>query len=460
MTRVVILVPGIMGSVLELRHAGGQSEVIWPGPFSSLIFAYNKMNELLIPELEATDLIRRFSISNQYQQIIDDLGKCGFREKGQGGKPPTLFACPYDWRKDNALAAETLAAKIDGAVAQHGAGVEVTLVGHSMGGLVSRYYLESGDFNARPGFGAVSHLITLGTPHRGSPLALSAALGREKRLFLSAAQVKQIANDPRYPALYQLMPPPGEPFAWMDGPLNAYAEVDIYDAGMAQALGLTQQNLKAARDFHSKLDPGKRPKFQGKPIRYFFFAGTRQTTYSSVKVLDLMTNPKTYSVLPWELEDAGDGTVPAWSASLTGVQGQPVGGEHGTIYRNGLLLQTLGALLGKPGVLAPTPTRVEVSLRERVVDMGAPVHASLTFGQSVTKLDGQLTVEKVQVDAQGNLTFSAPVSVHKITYTGLNVEQLNVVFKAPNANGEYRVAYYPAGSTKPAGSDELFVQFP
>src|ERR1051326_261233 len=249
MKPIVILVPGIMGSVLELKHANGSSEVIWPGPVSSLVFAYNKMNELLLPELEATDIIRRVSLSKQYEQIINNLGKCGFREDTQ---PPTLFVCAYDWRKDNALSARVLAAKIDDAVAQHGGAAEVTIIAHSMGGLVSRYYLESGNFNAQPGFAAVRNLITLGTPHRGSPLALTAALGQEKRLFLSAAQVKKLVNDSRYPAVYQMMPPPDEPFAWMDGPLNAYSQVDIYDAGMVQALGLSAPNLQSALDFHAK----------------------------------------------------------------------------------------------------------------------------------------------------------------------------------------------------------------
>src|SRR3712207_7538424 len=50
----------------------------------------------------------------------------------------------------------------------HHGDAEVSLVAHSMGGLISRYYLESGRFNDRPGFRAVRRLITMGTPHRGA----------------------------------------------------------------------------------------------------------------------------------------------------------------------------------------------------------------------------------------------------------------------------------------------------
>jgi phospholipase A1 len=458
MTRVAVLVPGIMGSVLELRRAGGGREVIWPGPVSSLVLPYRKMDELMSDDLEVTDVIRGVSVSDQYKTLVDDLARCGFREDAQGGQPPTLYLCPYDWRRDNALAADALADKVDAAAAAHGAGAELTLIGHSMGGLVARYYLESGGYDKRPGFAAVRELITLGTPHRGAPLALSAALGREKRLFLSAAQVRRLSGDPRFPSLYQLLPPRGEPFAWADGPRNAYGEVDIYDAQVAQALGLSAQNMQSAAAFHSKLDPSRRPQFQGKPLRYFFFVGTRQVTYFAVRVLDLLTNPKQYQVTPWEMEDAGDGTVPAWSGMMTGFQGQPVGGEHGTIYRNDMLRQTMGALLGSPGVLAGLPEKVEVSLRERVVRMGAPVHAALTFGPGVDKLDGMLVIQRAAVDAQGGVTYSPPVSQHPIAYSGLNAEKLNVVFSAPGYPDVYSVSYVPAGFPEPAGSDELFVQ--
>ena len=60
--------------------------------------------------------------------------------------------------------AAQLAAKIDGVLAATGA-QQVTLVGHSMGGLVSRAYLR------RYGSARVARLVTLGTPHRGSMLA-------------------------------------------------------------------------------------------------------------------------------------------------------------------------------------------------------------------------------------------------------------------------------------------------
>jgi phospholipase A1 len=177
----------------------------------------------------------------------------------------SLVAFPYDWRKSNCIAAQALAAKLDELVERHHGQADILLIGHSMGGLIARYYLESGHFDSRPAWGAVRKLVTLGTPHRGAPLALTAALGLEKRLFLSAAQVRQIANDSRYPAVYELLPPVGEPFAWDVG--SELSQLDVYDSSIAQALGLNQSNLETARAFHAGLNPTRRPSH----VRYFFF---------------------------------------------------------------------------------------------------------------------------------------------------------------------------------------------
>ena len=371
MTQVVIVVPGIMGSVLCL-----DSEVIWPGSVASLVLPYRKMPELMREDLRATDVIRAFSISEQYGALIRDLATCGFRETDT---PPTLFVCPYDWRKDNRLAAAILADRIDQAVTLHSPGTEVSLVAHSMGGLISRYYLESGEFSRRSGFATVRRLITLGTPHRGAPLALTAALGMEKRLFLSEDQVLQVASDPRYPALYQLLPPLGEPFAWDEQGQAEYRDIDIYSGEVARALGLVEANLEAARTFYARLDVAKRPPH----VRYFFFVGTRQTTSATILLRKVRSRYRARTV---ELEDAGDGTVPAWSAGITGIQSRPV--EGASTARSTRMMTCAGLwprYLGKAGVLAAVPEHVEVSVRERVSNPEDLVHVALTFASGINQ---------------------------------------------------------------------------
>jgi pimeloyl-ACP methyl ester carboxylesterase len=445
MTKVAVLIPGIMGSELRLGD-----QVVWPGRLTELVLPYRRMAELTRDDLVVAGVIRSVSISNQYGALIDDLATCGFREDDN---PPTLYPFPYDWRQDNRLAARRLADLLDAVANAHGPGTDISLVGHSMGGLIARFYLESEQFAARPGRPLVRRLITLGTPHRGSPLALTAAVGMEKRLFLSKEQVLQIASDPRFPALYQLLPPPGEPFAWDAKQGGGYEPLDIYDDGVAQALRLVRENLDAARAFHGELDVTKRRR----EVRYFFFTGTRQTTLTGVLLLAMGDR---YRVQRNEIEDAGDATVPVWSASLTGVQGRPVGGEHGTIYKNDDLRRTLAALLGKPGYLAAEAVgRVEVAVRERVVNPRGPVQVVLSFPSGASEIEGEIRIERALHDGDGRFTgYVTAGRAEAIRYKGLVLDTLRVTLTAPSIPAPYRVTYHHAGAATPAGSDELFVQ--
>ena len=444
MKQVAIVLPGIMGSELRLN-----GELIWPGPVASLILPYNKMAELKNPDLEATDIIRSFSFSEQYKKLIDDLALCGFREGDQ-----TLFVFPYDWRKSIALAAQVLANKVDAALSSHGGQAEISLIAHSMGGIVSRCYLESGDFNGRIGFAAVRRLITLGTPHRGAPIALTAPLGLEKRLFLSAEQVKDLVNDTRYPGLYELLPPRGEPFVWNSQSDMAFAQLDVYDNALATALGLNAASLSAAQQFHSKLDIKRRPE----NVRYFFFTGSSQNTLSTVNLRPVAGS---YRVEKVERDNGGDGTVPFWSGGITGIQGQAVGGEHGTIYRDKDLRRTLAILLGKAGVLAAAPDHVQVTVRDKVCEPDTPLSITLAFSMPMRSVKGELRIERVTVDSAGKVSAAQVVGdPMRVSFDGPELEQLAVQTLAPNVSGSYRVSYLAAGKPSTLGSDELFVQQP
>lgn len=450
MTHAVVLVPGIMGSELWLGD-----DLIWPGAVATYLaqrlFPYDRMRELLRPDLEARDVIRRYSISVQYQALIDDLGRCGFHlEPSQGA--PTLYLFPYDWRKANESAAQGLAQRLERIVRDHAGQVEVSLVAHSMGGLVCRYYLESGRFANRPGFGTIRRLLTIGTPHRGAARALPLLLGMEKQLWLSKDQVQLMCREPSFPAGYQLLPPPGEPFAWNEDTGAELGALDVYDTTAALELGLVPQNLQAARLFHAALDPSRRPAH----VRYFCFAGTRQRTASLVRV---RSQVKPFRVRSVELESGGDGTVPGWSSTLPGVQNLPVGGEHSVLYKARDLRTTLAALLGAPGVLAGVTEEVEVALREHVSEPESAVHATLTLGGGTEELEGELRVERAEAGANGDVVFRS-IKVYPIHYQGLRADMFEVSFLAPELTGPYRVAYYPAGRLAPAGNDELFVQEP
>ncbi len=76
-----------------------------------------------------------------------------------------LFTFPYEWRDSNVDNAKLLKAEI-ARIKKKTNWPKVDLVAHSMGGLLARQYIESADY-----VDDVDQLITLGTPHLGSPEA-------------------------------------------------------------------------------------------------------------------------------------------------------------------------------------------------------------------------------------------------------------------------------------------------
>ena len=445
MKHIVVFLPGIMGSELWL-----DDELIWPGPASSLIFKYKKMAELMREDLVAKDIIRSFSISDQYNVLLKDLTECGFSESHE---PPTLYLCPYDWRKSNALASKKLADLIDEIYDAHGEDLKISIVAHSMGGLVARFYLESGEYNSRLSFPKITNLITMATPHQGSPFALTAATGMEKRLFLNKEQVRTVISDTRYPSVYQLLPPEGEPFAWNLKQGTEFEPINIYDKKTSSKLELVEDNLKSAIKFRAKLDPKKRPSH----VRYFCFVGTREPTVNNLKFLD--TGSK-YRVTKEELKDAGDGTVPSWSSRLVATQTEPVGGEHGTIYKTDRLRRTLAVLLGKPGVLtAMSIPSCELTISNTVVYPNDPVYVTLNFPSPISTIDGTIELEKSIVDSQGEITtfnkFGSPLD---ISYNGPEVEKLGIIITAPKYFSVYHIGFRFRGDSELAVKEEFFVQ--
>lgn len=444
MTHVVVFLPGIMGSVLSLK-----SEVIWPGPVSSLIFEYKLMKELLSEELEPTDVIRNYLIMDQYRSIIEGLGGLNFVED------ENLFLLPYDWRKDNRVSAERLARKIEELSRKFGRALRITIIAHSMGGLVSRYYLESGKFTGRDGFDKVKELFTLGTPHFGAPIALPVVLGQEKRVFLSAKQVLQASSDTRYPGAYQLLPPPGQPFAWDSSDKKGMLPLDIYESATAAKLGLVPENLAKAVEFHAEIGFARRPAH----VRYFCFTGTRQTTTTHVHLSKPAGSTK-LEPRKIEIDDSGDGTVPTWSANELSTQRLFVSGEHSTIYRAPAVLPMIAQCLGITMSLAGVPDKVDVALREKVVEPDMPTKLTISFPSAAQSFTGYLTIERGIRKEDGTIAGFDPVPVqtHKVQYDGVGLNVMSLEFNSPSMRGAYRVGFRDELDKPPSGFDELIVQ--
>ena len=444
MKEAIILIPGIMGS--ELKDNG---EVIWPGKVWELKSPYSHMESLRKPDLEVSDIIRDYPFQKQYADLIEALNKGGF-EEGENG---TLRVCPYDWRKDNAIAADGLADVLDDFVLSLGDDCAITLLAHSMGGLVARYYLESNLYSKRSGFAKVSTLITMGTPHKGAPMALAAAVGMEKRAFLNASQVQEIANNVNFPSLYQLLPPRGEPFAWNRQPEARYSHVDIYEETIAKALKLSLENLRSAEMFHEKLALSQKPA----NVRYFFFAGTQYKTTSSVQIES--TADGRLTLIKDERDDAGDGTVPFWSGTQSGIQTEAVGESHGTIYKDKGLKFILGGLLGQSGRLAAVGYVAEISVNPPVVEVDGKFQVVINLPEGTVEMHAALKLYRVNDDAvAGAVGAETFFKDEEVSYKGPEVDHLAVVLSTPAYPGIYRIGFAPEKDAAEVASTILIVQ--
>ncbi len=122
----VLVIPGILGSY-PVSFDGNESDAAW-------------------------------TIDPLFQTYRDLVGSLK-----QNGLDGYVYDFPYDWRESNVSSAILLKERIRQIKEERNWPV-VDIVAHSMGGLVSRQYIESDGYQ-----NDVDQLITLGTPHMGAP---------------------------------------------------------------------------------------------------------------------------------------------------------------------------------------------------------------------------------------------------------------------------------------------------
>jgi pimeloyl-ACP methyl ester carboxylesterase len=231
-----IVVPGILGSELlrpdgtqvwlNLRTAVGSYDLALPFrlPLSA------SRDDLIPGGLLGTDTVlpRLFGFT-EYADLLDLLRDAGF--------PHHVFT--YDWRRDLVESARRLHETIE-TLAGDDPDARFNLIGHSMGGLVARYYLRYG--TAEPADDApvtwagarhIANLALVATPNGGSIPSLDTILNGS-RVGLSNTTLAASAVA-RMPAIYQLLPPLGAA-ALIDPdcqPLNA----DLHDVATWERFG-------------------------------------------------------------------------------------------------------------------------------------------------------------------------------------------------------------------------------
>lgn len=333
---LVIVLPGITGSVLRERRAHGEVDVwalsgqaLWQALQSRgdalhklRLPAHDPRREVPDTALHATALVDDFhgifglwridGYSRTVQSLLDFFALKADRPDGVV-EDANLIAFPYDWRLSNRVSARALQALVQRRLPAYRAHTanpfaKVVLIAHSMGGLVSRYWLE-----VLGGWEHCRALVTFGTPYRGAVDALNYLANGLARRMLGRTLFDMSDIVRSCPAAYELLP--------------CYEMLKAGDRWIAPAAAeglpaaLDPVHVAAARDFHAEIAEHveinrREPAYLKSPYLIFPVVGVRQPTLNSA-TLDGGTI-RVSELRPDWLERGGgegDGTVPRYSAA-------------------------------------------------------------------------------------------------------------------------------------------------
>jgi len=259
------------------------------------------------------------------------------------GLEPMLY--PYDWRLDLEELGEALAARI------RDLAEPVVLVGHSMGGLVSRVAMQ------RLPKRAVRKLIMLGTPNFGSYAPLQALRGTYP--FVRKVALLDVLHTPEFlaqhvfhtfPGLYQLLPP-----------RERLRGANLYARGAWPAHGPQPNRELLARN------TAVRAALAPPDARMQQVVGINRSTIVAVR--------RRAAGFEYEFACEGDGTVPTSSAALPRLRTFYVDEWHGNLANNPAVISAVIELIQR-GRTRALPARPNVVRSKRILLDDAALRAA------------------------------------------------------------------------------------
>ncbi|MEM7282431.1 MAG: FHA domain-containing protein, partial [Pseudomonadota bacterium] len=303
----VVVLPGIMGS--ELVDSEG---LFWPNMGRALRnpekMAVGRDSDLRVGGISKKVVVVKGVIKLEaYSRLVD------FLEEGLGyktGKDLLQFA--YDWRQDNRESAQKLKVAIDDWRENViGKNTRFMILCHSMGALVSRYYLQ-----CLGGAANVSKFVTMGGAHFGAPFVIQTLMYGPDLLPLGIGRKGLHAALMTMPSAYQLVPP--YPFAYdKDGSVIDVHEDDSWVKKEFRHL------LKSAKEFHREI--GNKVNV---PTTCIFGYGVKTAT----KLIVQKRDESGWKKLRLIFKNAGDNRVVDQYGFLPGADIHPVKQQHGSLW--------------------------------------------------------------------------------------------------------------------------------
>jgi hypothetical protein len=454
MPDVIVLLPGILGS--ELKKDG---RVIWGWSGRAIARNIATLGHDAVSNL----MVMQDSEENEYlddqvvaSRILPDLHMIPGLWKIDGYSAvadfitsefrvvenENFFPFPYDWRRDNRSSAHTLKKRTDEWLHRwrsksNNPNAKLILIAHSMGGLISRYFLE-----VLEGWRDTRALITFGTPFRGSLEAVDAiANGLTTLGIIDLSPLSR-----RLTSVYQLLPtyPCIDPGS---GKLRRVSEGGLPNAApelIKDAFKFHEQ-IRLAVEAHQQAEDYRKDRYHLYPI-----VGYRQPTKQSARILGNRVE-MLYDIN--KTDPAGDGTVPRPSAMPLELENAAscmfASTKHAALQNADAVLTHLGGLLSglylELDDFRTAKTRlVQLSLdiadlyrvNEPIMVRAQPSQAPVSLGATLIDVDSGIEVERLPMKSSSDgwhcLEFVAPrAGAYRVRVSGnqTGVEPVEDVFE-------------------------------
>ncbi|MFC1439730.1 hypothetical protein ABUW04_15840 [Streptacidiphilus sp. N1-10] len=300
------------GAVFQDPAAGYDDGVRTDGPLKTLG---------ILPGLVAMD---------GYDRLVQQL-----RDRFPGD-PGAIHEFPYDWRQSNEYSALMLRNFVWALLAVRRTVVpdaKVVLIGHSMGGLVARFFAECLDERRD-----TRRLVTIGTPFQGSVKALTVLANGFTRIGPVKIALGELARS--LPSVAELLPT----YDCVGASVSHLENLSGQD-GVPSMPGLPRSALERSQEFHRKMREAVAANGDDRPAYHALLSHWHATDLWAL--VDDRGEVRAQSSTGFE--HGGDGTVPRCSATppewADDANGIYLAGKHAALQQQGETIVQLRGIL-------------------------------------------------------------------------------------------------------------------